>query len=504
MQHYVQGLIQAVDSTMSGISQVVENADEQRIQHFISNSPWDHEPLVEHIAQEVNALLGGKPGSALVIDESSFEKKGTASVGVARQWLGRQGKADNRQVAVFSALTDGTYASFVGSQLYLPMEWTDHPQRCEQAGIPPEHRTFRTKAAMALELTRQALDLGLKFDYVLADGGYGKEPQFLRDLDEMHVKFVVDVHSNQTVWMSMPEVPLAGPAADGTDRKRRSQTAAQAKASPPNTVAALADSLRPEQWQRFHLRDGTRGPIEADIACLTVWVWDGFEVAPKQWTLVIRREVEDITRPKTARNNRKKQKGRKARKAKRNDRKAVANSVAMVQTHTAEALAAGPDEAAAPPSEANAAPAGHADEQPEDTKTKYSLSNAPLDTPALELARQQGLRYNIERCNQDGKSSCGMADYRCVGWRAWHHHTALVMAAMLFVLQQRLQGLDVGQVLSFEDVVFMVAHRLVKPKLSDEEIERMIAIRYKRRLASTQSNIRRKQKALGLGFPAPS
>jgi SRSO17 transposase len=50
MRHYVQGLIQAVDSTMSGISQVVEDADEQRIQHFISNSPWDHEPLVEHIA----------------------------------------------------------------------------------------------------------------------------------------------------------------------------------------------------------------------------------------------------------------------------------------------------------------------------------------------------------------------------------------------------------------------------------------------------------------------
>jgi SRSO17 transposase len=64
---------------------VVENGCAQRFQHFISQSPWDHEPVVAQIARDADALLGGKPDSALIIDESSFPKQGRRSVGpVAR------------------------------------------------------------------------------------------------------------------------------------------------------------------------------------------------------------------------------------------------------------------------------------------------------------------------------------------------------------------------------------------------------------------------------------
>jgi len=41
------------------------------------------------------------------------------------------------------------------------------------------------------------------------------------------------------------------------------------------------------------------------------------------------------------------------------------------------------------------------------------------------------------RC-QDAKSHLGLADYQIRGWRAWHHHMALVMLAMLFHLRERL------------------------------------------------------------------
>ena len=114
---YLCGLAQAADCTFASMASVVDESCAQQFQHFISNSPWDHEPVVAQIGQDADRLLGGKPTSALIIDESSFAKQGDRSVGVARQWSGRLGKVDNCQVAVFGVLTDdnGTRQSTCGS-----------------------------------------------------------------------------------------------------------------------------------------------------------------------------------------------------------------------------------------------------------------------------------------------------------------------------------------------------------------------------------------------------
>jgi SRSO17 transposase len=74
----------------------------QQFQHFISNSPWPRDAVVAQIEQDANRLLGGGPDSCLIIDESSLAKQGGRSVGVARQWSGRQSKIDNCQVAMAS------------------------------------------------------------------------------------------------------------------------------------------------------------------------------------------------------------------------------------------------------------------------------------------------------------------------------------------------------------------------------------------------------------------
>ncbi len=105
-KRYLHGLAQATEATFAAMAAVVDQGCAQQLQHFISNSPWRHEPVVEQIARDANRLLGGKPTSALIIDESSFAKQGDRSVGVARQWCGRLGKVDNCQVAVFGVLTD--------------------------------------------------------------------------------------------------------------------------------------------------------------------------------------------------------------------------------------------------------------------------------------------------------------------------------------------------------------------------------------------------------------
>jgi SRSO17 transposase len=42
--------------------------------------------VLAQISQDADRLLGGKPSSCLIIDESSFAKQGDRSVGVAWQW----------------------------------------------------------------------------------------------------------------------------------------------------------------------------------------------------------------------------------------------------------------------------------------------------------------------------------------------------------------------------------------------------------------------------------
>ena len=94
---------------------------------------------------EANGWLGGTADSCFVVDESGFAKKGKHSVGVARQWNGRQGKVDNCQVGVFGALGKGHLASLTDLRLYLPKEWVDNPGRCRKAGVPASERESRIR-----------------------------------------------------------------------------------------------------------------------------------------------------------------------------------------------------------------------------------------------------------------------------------------------------------------------------------------------------------------------
>src|SRR5690349_18360724 len=264
---------------------VVEDGCEQQFQHFISNAPWRHEPVIARIGRDADCLLGGKPDSALILDESSFVKQGDRSVGVARPWCGRLGKVDNCQVAVFAVLTDGARHTPVDVRLYLLQRWIDDPARCDLAEIPSEARTLRAKSAPALEMVRAARARGTRFGWVGVDGGYGKEPAFLRALDEMGESFVADVHSDQRVWSEPPGLHIPAAKAKG-HLPGKPQTSVDGI-----TVEKLVAGFGTDAWTRCILRDSTRGPLQVDIAHRRVWVWDGAEAAARCWHLVVRREV---------------------------------------------------------------------------------------------------------------------------------------------------------------------------------------------------------------------
>ena len=196
--------MQATRKNMERMEEHVVGADDQALQYMLTEAQWDSQAVMDQVAQEVNQLLGGDK-SCLLLDESGVEKKGENSVGVARQWNGRLGKVDNCQVGVFAALGRGARATLIDYRLYLPKSWSEDEARCQKMGIPESCRPFKTKSELALEMVRYQRQQGIKFAWVGADGGYGKEPAFLRGLDDMNEIFVVDVHKDQLIYLDDPQ-----------------------------------------------------------------------------------------------------------------------------------------------------------------------------------------------------------------------------------------------------------------------------------------------------------
>jgi SRSO17 transposase len=68
---------------------------------------------------------------------------------------------------------------------------------------------------------------------------------------------------------------------------------------------------------------------------------------------------------------------------------------------------------------------------------KYHRSNAPADVPLKKLAEVRATRWTIEEDIQSAKGECGLDEYETRGWVGWHHHTALSMLALTFLVLQR-------------------------------------------------------------------
>lgn len=73
----------------------------------------------------------------------------------------------------------------------------------------------------------------------------------------------------------------------------------------------------------------------------------------------------------------------------------------------------------------------------QDAELKYHRSNAPLKVTLARLAEQRACRWSIEEDIKASKGQCGLDEYETRGWVGWHHHTALSMLALLFLVLQK-------------------------------------------------------------------
>lgn len=69
--------------------------------------------------------------------------------------------------------------------------------------------------------------------------------------------------------------------------------------------------------------------------------------------------------------------------------------------------------------------------------TKYWLSTMPVQTPLTTLVRTVKLRWRIERDYEELKDEIGLDHYEGRGWRGFHHHATLCIAAYAFLTVER-------------------------------------------------------------------
>src|SRR5260370_22307185 len=244
--------------------------DSQRLQQFITDSPWDEEQISRVIRQEV--IPHFEPIEAWIVDETGWLKQGKHSVGVARQYCGAVGKQANCQVSVEVVVSDGFVAAPVGGRLYLAQSWLEDPKRCAKAGVPPDVG-FATKSEIDLTLIEQALADQVLPAPVLGDSAYGDGFAFRARLRELKMEFFLQVPPQEHT-PSTQEVP--------TTLKGKYRTVDEKTAQSAHHLLEIARALPAAQWKHCCWKAAKGARQHTRIAWQEVYLARGLKEAHGQ------------------------------------------------------------------------------------------------------------------------------------------------------------------------------------------------------------------------------
>ncbi|MFE1300176.1 IS701 family transposase [Streptomyces sp. NPDC058731] len=257
---YLRGLM--LDGRRKSIQPMAERLPDgnmQALQQFVNQSPWDPLPVRRRIAERLSEVVGPE---VWVIDDVSFPKCGTASVGVARQYCGARGKRANCQVAVSVHAATDSASCPLEWQLYLPREWTDAPDRCRRAGVPDDV-VHREKWRLALGLLDTLAKWRLKAPVVVADAGYGVSTPFRLGLQERGLSYVLALNGKEVTHPEDAEPHQPAYGGLGPPPLPRYRT-------PPRAVCVLAAQASAERFTEVTWRQGSKGAMTSRFAVLTV------------------------------------------------------------------------------------------------------------------------------------------------------------------------------------------------------------------------------------------
>jgi SRSO17 transposase len=373
---YLAGLLSHLDRKNAEKIAALVDVERLVIQQFIGTAPWDHRPLIKVLVGQVVERLG-EPDGIIAFDPSSVPKRGTHSVGVKRQWCGHRGKVDTCQVGVYMGYVSRHDHALLDFRLSLPQEWArDEPRR--QACHVPEDVSYRTRHEQCLEML-DAWGEQVPHGWVTGDDELGRHTRFRHALRERGERSVLGVPCTTT----MRDLEAPSPAYAGRGRRPK---------APWQSVTDWRTSFAPTAWRRFTVRDGEKGPVGIELVTRRVQTrLERKRTGPQEWLVVTRRPLAD-----------------------ENGWEAQASR----------------------------------DTTDHDTRYRYhyyltptQAAEAELAEPSLgELARVIKAGACIEASFKRGKSEAGMDEYQVRTWEGWHHHMALSLIAVWFLIGETHRG----------------------------------------------------------------
>jgi len=272
LQNYCKGLL--LPGERKSIEPMAARLDPENVQptrqslhHLVAKAPWSDETLLEEVRNHVlPAMQKQGPVVAWIVDDTGFPKKGTHSVGVARQYCGQVGKQDNCRVAVSLSVATWSSSLPIAYRLYLPKEWAEDAERREKTEVP-EEVAFQTKPEIALDQIRAAVAANVDRGVVLTDAAYGMNTDFRDELTKLELPYVVGVQSSMTVW-APGEQPL--PAKSRGKMGRPPRLLQRSTDHQPVSVKQLAMSLPATAFQEIIWREGTDRKLQSRFAAVGI------------------------------------------------------------------------------------------------------------------------------------------------------------------------------------------------------------------------------------------
>jgi SRSO17 transposase len=261
---YLRGLM--LDGKRKSIEPMaarLPDGDEQCLQQFVNQSPWDPVPVRRALARRMSRELAP---DAWVIDDTGFPKFGKMSVAVARQYSGALGKIGNCQIGVsINAATEDASCP-LDWRLFIPEEWDEqtewNQQRREKTRLPEDLHHVE-KWRLALQMIDELIAWGIKPPVVLGDGAYGDVTELRTGLDEREIQYVLDVKGTTSAYRE--DVKPERPAWKGNGRP----PAARYRED-PSSLKELALAAGKKAAVGVTWREGTRGKMNSRFLALRV------------------------------------------------------------------------------------------------------------------------------------------------------------------------------------------------------------------------------------------
>lgn len=282
---YVQGQLSDVQRKNCESIALKFNHCPRTLQRFLESIKWDEE-LLRDRCQEIVVRDHAHPDAIGLIDESGSHKSGHSTAAVTRQYNGNRGKIENCVVAVHLGYSAPGFRTLLDSQLYLPEDWADDPDRRKENYIPDDV-VFQTKQQIAISLIDRALKSGVRVAWWTFDEFYGRDSKFLDALDHRTQRFVGEIPSNTRVWTRKPDV-ITEESRTGRDCPKQTRRVADHE-RPCEVRNLLKHSLKfyLQSWQKYRIKDIHKGPEVWKIKHLTVWRQTSEHLPSNRLTLII-------------------------------------------------------------------------------------------------------------------------------------------------------------------------------------------------------------------------